>query len=217
MSKPLPIERYTVSELSELVCLLERQGGKNVMERFLRGDVKIVETSRHWRKNADIVKFTVESSGTTGSEYIARLEHRGIHLNDSSKKILGSSKLVPTCSKYHVSILTTPLFKKGKCTVEEVFAEAKTRLLLTPNIELTCLISEMFSFEQFEAIGISRVIIMHEPLVSQFDYKCLLEVNYGDSFDDQCPGRISDIDSENSNVEFDRRYGFAFVSIMDLI
>src|SRR3989344_3005062 len=56
-----------------------------------------VSTPAHlWREENGVIYFSVTSDGTTGGQWIARLEKRGYRLSDYAKRMLRSPDFKPT-------------------------------------------------------------------------------------------------------------------------
>jgi len=154
--------------------------------------------------NFFVITFSVTSDGTTGKEWIARLEANGFHISDSAKNILRSESFKPTSGTYEVVILKEEFFSDDRMTTIKIREEAKNRKLSTPNPEIACLIREKFSDDELNDIGIFCVITMHEPIKDSWgDYR-LLDAYYGDD--------CSWLSANYSDNVWDCSDGFAFVS-----
>lgn len=119
-----------------------------------------------WSEEEGVIYFSVTSDGTTGEDWIKRLEGKGFEVTDSAKQVLCSPNFKPTSDMTtRIAVLKGPLlFKDRNPITKEIRAEADKRKLGKPNAEVTCLICEKFTNEEIEAIGLWWIIVMHEPL-----------------------------------------------------
>jgi len=137
----------------------------------------MLDTSK-WREKKGIIYLTVTSDGTTGKEWIRRLEDKGFHLDYYVESALRFPDFIPTNGvTTEVAVLKDSLFSDKKRDIKEIHTEAKRRNLVTPNAEIACLIREKFSGKEIDAMGLLWIITMHEPLKSYYcGIPCLLSV-----------------------------------------
>lgn len=112
------------------------------------------------------ILFKVTSDGTSGPEWINRLEQKGFPLlSPQAKYLLCSSDFKPTSGvTIEIAILPGTLWNYNERITRVIRAEAAARKLLSPNAETACLIREMFSDEEMEAMWPRRIVTMHEPI-----------------------------------------------------
>ncbi len=111
-----------------------------------------------------IIYFSVTSDGTTGPQWIERLEKKGFRIGDYAKSVLRSSDFKPTNGvTTEIVILKGMLFADNERTTKNIRAEADRRNLTKPNAEVACLIRENFSDEEIKAMGF-WIVTMHEPI-----------------------------------------------------
>ncbi len=162
--------------------------------------------SQGWREHEGVVYFSVTSDGTTGTEWIARLEKKGLLVGDYAKQVLLSSDFKPTTGlTIEVGVLKGILFKKRQCLIENISKVAFDRNFKIPHAEIACLIREKFTDDDMQAMGFVWIVTMHEPIKDSVDDWSLLisgRLNEGDWLS-TC---FEDI---NQNIPFDG--GFAFV------
>ncbi len=141
-------------------------GGEEGVDRLIHGELKVVEVEKIWREKDGVIYFTVISDGTTGEEWIKRLEDKDFHLNDHAKNVLRSPDFKPTKGiTTEIAVLKGELFKKDKDrTTKNIRAEADNRNLTKPNAEVACLIREKFTDEDIQAMGLWGIVTMHEPI-----------------------------------------------------
>ena len=138
------------------------------LKKFLRKENPWPE--HQWREENGVIYFSVTSDGATGEEWISRLEGKGFRESDYAKSILRSSNFHPTSGKTtEVVVLKGMLFGDNELYSNNIRAKAKSgeftgRNLSDPNAELACLIREKFSDEEIEAMGLSAIVTMHEPI-----------------------------------------------------
>lgn len=199
--------KYGELNLGQIEAIVNKLGGMEGALRFLRGKTLITEPERKWREENGIIYFSVTSDGTTGEEWITRLESKGFRISDYAKSILCSKDFKPTSGvTTEIAILKGMLFEDSNRTTKKIRTEAESRKLTKPGAEIACLIRENFSDKEIEAMGLYWIVIMHEPIndsdgdprlliVGRVDFGSWLITSYG------FPGR-----------EWVRGSGFAFVA-----
>lgn len=146
-------------------AIVNKLGGEEKAERFLRGELTVSEPTRSWREEDGVIYFSVTSDGTTGEEWIKRLESKGFHVGDYAKSVLRSPGFKPTSGvTTEVAVLKGTLFGDDDCVTKKIRAEAKKRKLEKPNAEVACLIREKFGDLELEAMGLWWLVVMHTPL-----------------------------------------------------
>ncbi len=165
MSTEFASSNLTAGQLNAAVKLLRRQAGKNGFERFLRGEVTVSEPERAWCEHGGVIYFRVTSDGTTGEEWIERLEERGFRVSDCAKGVLRSPDFKPTSDvTTEVAVLKGMLFGRNTPIAKKTCAEAGRRRLTKLNAETACLLREKFTDEEIEAMGLWSIVAMHEPI-----------------------------------------------------
>ncbi len=174
---------YTLGQFNAAVKLLQKQSGhEDAFERFLRGELTVSEPVRRWREENGVIYFSVTSDGTTGEEWIARLIGRGFRVGDYAKSVLRSADFKPTSRvTTEVAVLKGSLFTDSERITKKVRKEAERRKFGKPNAEVACLIREMFTDKELEAMGLVWIVVMHEPINdSDGDPTLLYAVRRGD-------------------------------------
>ncbi len=139
------------------------------------------DVARKWREENGVIYFSVTSDGTSGPDWITRLESKGFRVSDWAKSVLRSSDFKPTSGiTTEIAVLKGMLFGDDDRVAKKIRAEAKKRGLTKPNAEAACLIREMFSDKELEAMGLRWIVVMHEPIDSGGDDPFLLHVDRGD-------------------------------------
>jgi len=168
----------------------------------------VVQSDRRWREQDSVIYFSVTSDGTTGSQWITRLEGRGFRVNDYAKSVLRSSAFKSTEGvTYEVAVLKGMLFEDGDRITEKIRAEADHQNLAKPNAEVACLIRETFSDKEIEAMGLWWIVVMHEPIKASDGNRNLLSANrvVAGCWLNACDGY--------PGHRWYREYGFAFVAL----
>lgn len=156
---------YTAGQFNAIVKLLRSQGGKEGVEKFLRGELTISQPEKEWREENGVIYFSVTSDGTTGAEWIARLEKKGFRVGDYAKQVLLSKDFKPTTGvTTEVAVLKGILFEDNQRITKNIRKNAEDRKLETPNAEIACLIREKFTDEDIEAMGLIWIVAMHKPI-----------------------------------------------------
>lgn len=152
---------FTQDEITKLKQFKDLKGIKAV----LNGQAEITFPEKKWFEENGIIYFSVTSDGTTGEQWIARLESKGFRVSDYAKIILRSKSFKPTTGvAYVIAVLKGELFSDSNRITKKIRAEAESRKLTKPNAEVACLIRENFSDEEIEAMGLYWIVAMHEPI-----------------------------------------------------
>ncbi len=196
---------YTAGQLNAIVKGLKKQAGEDGPEKFLRGEVTVSQPACRWRELDGVIYFSVTSDGTTGPEWINRLDQKGFRLNQYSKSVLNSVDFKSTTGvTTEIAVLKGMLFSDENRTTKKIRAEADQRKLGKPNAEVGCLIRENFSDEQIEAMNLWGIIAMHDP-INDSDGDPLLLGAYRDN-----DGRRLNAYFVSPGHGWDRGNGFAF-------
>ncbi len=156
-------------------------------------------------KNDGVIYFSVTSDGTTGQQWIERLESKAFRISKWAKDVLNSPDFKTTTGvTTEVAVLPGVISKDDNRIIKEIRAEAERRNLLAPNAEVACLIREKLSDKELEAMGLWWIVIFHEPIKDSDGAPYLLAVSrYGD-------GPWLDTNYDNSDNSWNSNNGFAF-------
>ena len=189
----------------QLNAIVKKLGGHDMALRFLRGELSISEPTRSWREEDGAIYFSVTSDGTTGEDWIKRLEGNGFRVGDYAKQVLRSPDFKPTNGvTTEVAVLKGMLFEDNDRITKKIRAEADKRKLSEPNAELACLIREKFTDKEIEATGLIWVVAMHEPINDSDGVPRLLGASRGDV------GRWLHAYNDRPGSGWARDSGFAF-------
>jgi hypothetical protein len=156
--------------LSDYIARIVRDAVKN----------KVAEMNRSWREQDGVIYFSVISDGTTGEDWIKRLEGNGFRVGDYAKQVLRSPDFKSTNGvTTEVAVLKGVLFEDQSRITEKIRAEADKRKLSKPNAELVCLIREKFTDKEIEAMGMWYIAATHEPIKDSYGFPCLLDALRG--------------------------------------
>ena len=162
--------------------------------------------SHRWREQDGVIYFSVTSDGTTGEQWIKRLEDKGFRVSDYAKSVLRSPDFKPTKGvTTEIAILKGMLFEDRDRITSNIRDLATQRKLTTPNAEVACLIRENFSDEEIEAMGLWWIVAMHEPIKDSDGDLLLLGARRGDG------GRWLNAYCGSPDRRWGRDDGFAFV------
>ena len=170
-----------VSQAAELKLAFRRNGWNNAQIKTLsegdilakvlkvitgQAEIKLIpEPIRNWREELGVIYFTVLSDGTTGEEWISRLESKGYCVSDYAKSLLRSVDFKPTNGvTTEIAVLKGNIFLDKNRITKKIRDEAAKRKLIKLNTEVACLIREMFTDKEIKAMGLSWVVTMHEPI-----------------------------------------------------
>ena len=140
-------------------------GTADGIRAFLANKLSVSKSTRRWREQDGVTYFSVTSDGTTGPQWIERLEKKGIKLSKWAKDVLNSPDFKPTNgATTEVAVLKGMLFEDNDRVTSKIRAEAGKRKLVNPNAELGCLVRDMFTDEEIEAMGLVWIVTMHKPI-----------------------------------------------------
>ena len=141
-------------------------------------ELSVSKPIRSWREEDGVIYFSVTSDGTTGEDWIKRLEGNGFRVGDYVKQVLRSPDFKPTNGvTTEVAVLKGMLFEDNDRITKKIRAEADKRKLSKPNAELACLIREKFTDKEIEAMGLWYIVAMHEPINDSDGDPHLLDAN----------------------------------------
>lgn len=158
-----------------------------------------------WLEEDGVIYFWVTSDGTTGEDWITRLESKNFHVGDDTKQVLRSPNFKLTSGlSTEVAVIKGRLFEDNDRYAAKIRAEADKRKLSKPNAEFACLIREKFTDREIEQMGLWYIIAMHEPINDTYSDPVLLGANRdGD-------GRWLRAYYEKPDCRYGRVGGFAF-------
>ena len=157
---------------------LQKLLGSGLLSDLLNSDVKRINRDefrkvcglkpvvRSWSEQDGVIRFTLPpTDNTTGPQWIERLETKGFKLSKWAKDVLNSQDFKPTNGVINeIVVLKGMLWNDNQRTTKNIRAEAGNRGFTKPNAEVACLIREMFSDEEIEAMGFIWLVAMHEPI-----------------------------------------------------
>ncbi len=168
-------------------------------------DEPVSEPARSWREQDGVIYFSVTSDGTTGEDWITRLESKGRRIGNLANQVLHSPDFKPTSGvTTEVAVLKGMLFSDDDRITKKIRAKADKCKLTKPNAEVACLICEKFTDEELEAMGLSWIVVMHEPIEDSDGVPILL---VADRHDD---GRWLSACYAYPGGRWGRGFGFAF-------
>lgn len=148
--------------IGQVNAIVKRLGGYEGALRFLRGETEIKEK---WREENGIINFSVTSNGRTGKEWIAHLRRKGYGPLGVTESVLCSPDFRPTNGvTTHIAVLKGNLWGDEDRSIDKIRAFASERNLTVPNMEVACLIRDMFSCKKIKAMGINWILTMHDPI-----------------------------------------------------
>jgi hypothetical protein len=172
---------------------------------LLYGKAEITYPGRAWREQDGVIRSSVTSDGTTGPDWIVRLEKKGYRLSDYAKSLLRSKDFQPTNGvTTEIAVLKGMLFSDSDRITKKIRADADKRNLAKPNAEVACLIREKLSDEELEAMGLYWIVVMHEPIKDSDGDPNLLNSNRDDD------GQWLYAYYDEPDGRFNRENGFAF-------
>ena len=186
MKSEFLISDIKTGQLNAMVKNIMKQTGINNPEEVVRminaGEVQISVNKPKWREENGVIYFSVTSDGTTGEQWIARLENNKINVCDRTKSILLSDDFKATKGiTTEIAVLKGQLFTDNARTTLNIRKEAEIRKFTAPNAEVACLIREMFSDQDLEDMGLTWMVVMHEAIKDSDGAPILFNVNRNDN------------------------------------
>lgn len=189
----------------QLNAIVKKLGGHDMALRFLRDELSVSEPTCLWREEDGVIYFSVTSDGTTGEDWITRLERKGFRVDDYAKQVLRTPSFKPTSGvTSEVAVLKGVLFEDQSRITNNIRAEADKRKLGKPNAELACLIREKFTDKEIGQMGLWYIVAMHEPINDPDGGPLLLGADREDD------GRWLSAYDDGPDGRWDRDDGFAF-------
>jgi hypothetical protein len=198
--------KYSDITLGKIEAVINKLGGMEGVEKFLSGDLSVCKPVCLWREQDGAIYFSVTSDGTTGPQLINRLEKKGFWISDHAKSILCSPDFKPTSGvTYEIVVLKGMLFEDRDRITKKIRAEAERRNFIKPNAEIACFIREKFTNKELDAMGLWRIVVMHEPIKDSGGDPNLLGVGRNNA------GHWLSASCDKPDNEWHGAYGFAFV------
>ncbi len=199
--------KYPKVELGTVEAVWNKLGGEEGVARFLRGELTVSEPALRWREQDGIIYFTLPpTDGTTGEDWIVRLQSKGFQIDDYVKSILQSKDFAPTNGiTNEIAVLKGLLFSDSDRITKNIRTEAYRLKFGKPNAEVACLIREVFTDKELEAMGLWWIVAMHEPIKDSDGGPLLLGARRGGG------GRRLRARCGLPGSRWNRRCGFAFV------
>lgn len=113
-----------------------------------------------------IFYVTATTTGLTGTQWIDRLERKGIYLPPNAQRTLMGSQFVPgpAGKVLRIAILTNKNVPDSEWNPETRNLKAERYSLSEIDVEAACLILDTLTVPDFEKMGIVSVAIMHKPI-----------------------------------------------------
>ncbi len=128
----------------------------------------IVGTHRNQYLESDafnVIFATFVTDGTSGPDWIDRLERNGITLSESAKSILNSPDFIPSSGRIvDIGILRVSPHIVSEHETENICAKAEKMKWTRLNAEAACLILEKFSPDEFKRQRLESVVAFHKPI-----------------------------------------------------
>ena len=203
--------------LGRIEAVWNKLGGEEGVDKFLRDELAVSEPASGgllFTTKSGIGVFDFEdhfkfksspTDGTTGEDWITRLESKGFRVSDYAKQVLRSPDFKPTNGvTTEVVVLKGMFFEDKDRITKKIRVEADKRKLSKPNAELACLIRENFTDKEIEQMGLWYIIAMHEPINDSAGDPFLLSADCSDD------GRWLCTCSGRPGSRWRRDDGFAF-------
>lgn len=120
------------------------------------------------------MKTTIASRNITGKKYTQRLKEKGYRVSSYAEEILGTIEKSDRKEPYTFVIIKASEFSQEYPTTQEIRDEARKRGYITPPAELAPLLREAVSDEDIAALGLTWLVVMHEPVTGSDGFLVLL-------------------------------------------
>jgi hypothetical protein len=172
-----------------------------------RGESTVSKPSRRWRERRNIVYLKITTDGTTGPQWVERLEKKGFRLTKYAKNILLSPEFKPTSGiTMNIAILRGIIFEEDDRTTKKILVEAENRGLMRPNAEAACIIREILTDRETRNLDLWWVAVMHQPVKDMTDISRLLDMYWDNT------GRWLDADYDTPDFRWGIKFGFVFIA-----
>lgn len=197
--------KYPNIQMGTVEAVWNKLGGEEGVARFLRGETSVTEPAKSWCEQDGVIYFSVTSDGTTGEEWISRLESKKYNIGSYAKSVLRNKDFKPTKGvTTEVAVLKGMLFEDNDRITKKIRAEAEGRRFEKPNAEIACLIREKFTDKEIEEMGLWWIVAMSDTINDSDGGPYLLGAS---RFVD---GRRLDAYCDGPDDRWCRVYGFAF-------
>lgn len=186
-------------------AVINKMGGEEAANAFLRGDLQLVEPERSWSVDEHgIIHFEVVSDGTLPEDWIKEFEQSGRVVGSYAKQGIRSEHFKPTTGvHYPVAVIPGKNFTEDGRITRLIRKDAADRKFPTPPMEVACLIRRKFTDKQIQDTGLLWIVTMHEPFKDSDGDLGLLGASSG-----SCCLRA---DNGNPEYGWDQQDGFAFL------
>ncbi|MFH1611092.1 MAG: hypothetical protein ABIA83_00620 [Patescibacteria group bacterium] len=122
--------------------------------------------TRPWREENGVIRLAqpLIADGTTGADWITRLEGAGKSVSRYAKSVLRSVDFVPSPAGtvYQIAILKGSLFEDSARITANICAKATELGFTKLHAEVACLIREKFSDDDIKAMDLWWIVAMHD-------------------------------------------------------
>lgn len=150
-------------------------GTADGIRAFLAGELVVSRRShppQSLRKENGIISFSVgPTDGTTGQEWIPRLKSANILIDVGAEVVLHSPRFWTTSGVVSdMVVIDGGIFGSRLLSSQDVYDYAKKfrtpdgRKLVMSKAEQACLIRELLTDQEIEAMGLRTLIVMHTPI-----------------------------------------------------
>jgi|GEM_PF-2842041 len=119
-------------------------------------------STNYWYEKDGVIYLTVLADGTTGEQWVKRLEYKGFRLGSHARNLLLSRDFRISCAgSRKIAVLKGQLFLDEERFGNKIYDKAKLMNLLIPNTDIGCLIREQFTDKELEEMGLRYIVTMH--------------------------------------------------------
>ena len=127
--------------------------------------------------NNNEILFSVTSNGLTSSQWQSHLTSNGFIIGKETALILDSHAFVSSSGvDYDVVVLSGNQFIDSDRNTHKIRAVVEQRKLISPPIEVACLIRDKFSNDEIAQMGLSFLVVMIDPVVDYLGQGQLLHI-----------------------------------------
>ncbi len=183
MSTEFAIAKVMTGQLNALVEKMMRQmdiRDPNEAVRRVNSDEWIVTPVLRWRVDENgWIRFILTSTGETGAEWADWFRENEYDLGNEAEFMLrsGAFRPSPKGTIYEIAVLPGKLWKDDNERItSNIRAYCDDHGLVhgkEENAEVGCLIRRAFSDEEIEAMGLTWIVTMHDPISDSDGYPFL--------------------------------------------
>ena len=123
-----------------------------------------IQMSRFWREKDDVIYLLTWSNGTSGQAWSRHLVQGGHPVMPDAGQMLRSKSFHPTNEIVRMVAILKGKYLVGRHKIPEVQRAFRAHPLVAPHPEVACLLRSQLTGQHLQAMGLSHIVVAHEPL-----------------------------------------------------